>query len=154
MNRANLLRARVRSGVQTAGYLSVLTALLVLSGYLMLGDLGVLLMLTLTLVTLVLSNRLPVGVLMRMRGARPLYAGEADRLLDLNSRLAPGVYKITMTANGKPYTTTITVRPDPMGPTMGPGASGLLAIDADSMNPEMNDPINWPVVPVKKSGGR
>ena len=69
-------------------------------------------------------------------------------------RVPPGVYKITMTANGKPYTSTITVRPDPMGPTMGPGASGLLAIDGDGMNPEMSDPINWPVVPVKKSGGR
>ena len=29
-------------------------------------------------------------------------------------RVAPGVYKVTMTANGKPYTNTITVRPDPM----------------------------------------
>jgi hypothetical protein len=29
-------------------------------------------------------------------------------------RVAPGVYKITMTANGKPYTGTITLRPDPI----------------------------------------
>ncbi len=48
-------------------------------------------------------------------------------------RVPPGVYKITMTANGKPYTSTITVRPDPMGAggAMPPGASGLLAIDAE-----------------------
>lgn len=88
MNRANLRCARVRSGAQTVGYLSVLSALLVLSGYLMLGDLGVLFFLALTLVTLALSNRLPVSVPMRMRGARPLYAGEADTLLHLVARLA------------------------------------------------------------------
>jgi hypothetical protein len=29
-------------------------------------------------------------------------------------RVAPGVYKITMTANGKAYTNTITLRPDPI----------------------------------------
>jgi hypothetical protein len=45
-------------------------------------------------------------------------------------RVPPGVYKITMTANGKPYTSTITVRPDPM--TNAPGGippGSPLAID-------------------------
>lgn len=88
MNRANLLRARLRSAAQSVGYLSVLSTLLMLSGYLMLGGVGVLLMLVLTVVTLVASNRLPISVIMRMRGARPLYAREADGLSGLVSRLA------------------------------------------------------------------
>jgi hypothetical protein len=48
-------------------------------------------------------------------------------------RVPPGVYKVTMTANGKPYTTTITVRPDPMTNVPGgipPGTE--LAIDAEA----------------------
>ena len=59
-----------------------------------------------------------------------------------------------MTANGKPYTSTIAVRPDPMGASMPPGATGLLAIDAEGMDPEMNDPINWPIKPPAKPVGR
>jgi len=88
MNRANLLRARMRSGAQTLGYLSVLSGLLMLSGYLMLGSAGVVLMLLLTLVTLALSNRLPTHVILRMRGGRPLALGEADGLLALVARLS------------------------------------------------------------------
>ena len=42
----------VRSGVETAGYLGVLSGLLMLSGYLFLGSLGVLVMLAFTLATL------------------------------------------------------------------------------------------------------
>jgi hypothetical protein len=61
----------------------------------------------------------------------------------------PGVYKITMTANGKPYTSTITVRPDPMGASMPPGATGLLAIDAaEGLDPASQEPITWPAKPV------
>jgi photosystem II stability/assembly factor-like uncharacterized protein len=47
-------------------------------------------------------------------------------------RVPPGVYKITMTANGKAYTSTITVRPDPMGAggAMPPSATGL-AVDVE-----------------------
>jgi hypothetical protein len=29
-------------------------------------------------------------------------------------RVAPGTYKVTLTANGKPYVSTITLREDPM----------------------------------------
>lgn len=88
MNRAMLLRARVRNAAQSAGYLGVLSSLLMLSGYLMLGGLGVLLMLAFTCVTLVASNRLPPHVLMRMRGARPLHAHEAGSVLALVARLS------------------------------------------------------------------
>lgn len=88
MNRANLLRARVRSVAVTAGYLSVLSGLLMLSGYLFLGSLGVLAMLAFTFATLLASGRLSVGVVMRMRGARPTYGGEADSLLAMVARLA------------------------------------------------------------------
>ena len=88
MNRANLVRARVRRGAESVGYLSVLSGLLALSGYAMLGGVGVLLMLVLTTAALVLSNRLPTHVIMRMRGARPLHAHEADALLMMVARLS------------------------------------------------------------------
>lgn len=88
MNRANLLRARLQSAAQSLGYLIILSSLLMLSGYLMLGGAGVLLMLALTAVTLVASNRLPTNVIMRVRGGRRLYAGEANGLTALVARLA------------------------------------------------------------------
>jgi heat shock protein HtpX len=88
MNRATLLQARVRSVAVTAAYLGVLSGLLMLSGYLFLGSLGVLMMLALTFATLLASGRLSLNVVMRMRGARPLHAGEADSLPAVVARLA------------------------------------------------------------------
>ena len=88
MNRATLLRVQLRSVAVTAGYLGVLSGLLMLSGYLFLGSLGVLLMLAFTFATLLASGRLPVNVVMRMRGARPLHADEAYPLLAMVTRLA------------------------------------------------------------------
>ncbi|HET9371741.1 MAG TPA: hypothetical protein VFO19_15875 [Vicinamibacterales bacterium] len=49
-------------------------------------------------------------------------------------RVEPGVYKITMTANGKPYTSTITVRADPMLASGGAPAGAMLALDAESQD--------------------
>ena len=51
--------------------------------------------------------------------------------------VAPGVYKVTMTAGGKSYTTTITVRRDPSlkdGDNGGGGPFALDALDPDDPN--------------------
>jgi hypothetical protein len=65
-------------------------------------------------------------------------------------RVAPGVYKVTMTANGKTYSNTITVRPDPMGRGGNIPPGTLLAIDAAEMDADAltqsSKPMNWPVV--------
>jgi photosystem II stability/assembly factor-like uncharacterized protein len=67
-------------------------------------------------------------------------------------RVAPGSYKVTLTANGKTYVKTILVRADPMAQTRPGGLSPLLAIDADAMDPERNTPDFWPVV--RRGGGK
>ena len=46
-------------------------------------------------------------------------------------RAEPGTYKVTMTANGKTYTSTITLKADPMGLAAGM-AGAPLAVDAES----------------------
>jgi photosystem II stability/assembly factor-like uncharacterized protein len=62
-------------------------------------------------------------------------------------RVPPGTYKITMTANGKAYTSTIEVREDPMVRSGGVPPGATLAIDAESADPKVADkPANWPAV--------
>ena len=66
-------------------------------------------------------------------------------------RVAPGTYKVTMTAGGKTYTSTITVRQDPL---LKDGDSGgaMLAIDAEELDPKMDKPRLWPTATGR--GGR
>jgi hypothetical protein len=67
-------------------------------------------------------------------------------------RVAPGTYKVTMTAGGKTYTSTITVRQDPL---LKDGDSGgaTLAIDAEELDPKMDKPKLWPAA-TGRGGGR
>jgi hypothetical protein len=46
--------------------------------------------------------------------------------------VSPGTYKVTLTANGRPYVETIVVRPDPMLRDGQGAPSSLLAIDAEA----------------------
>jgi photosystem II stability/assembly factor-like uncharacterized protein len=47
-------------------------------------------------------------------------------------RATPGAYKVTMTANGKTYTSSITLKADPLGVAAGMAGGGMLALDAES----------------------
>lgn len=88
MNPTRYLRARLVNSAQSALYLVVLVSLLMFSGWLLLGGFGVVMMLVLTGATLVASSQLPVALMMRMRGARPLLQGEAESVELLVARLA------------------------------------------------------------------
>ena len=88
MNEMRYFHARLQRGAQTLAYLAALSGLLMLSGWLMLGGLGVAMMLALTAVALLASSQLPVAMVMRLRGARPLEWGEGQSLERLVQRLA------------------------------------------------------------------
>lgn len=88
MNETRYFHARLQRGAQTLAYLAVLSGLLMLAGWLMLGALGVVMMLAFTLMALLAGSQLPVAMVMRMRGARPLAWGEGPFLEHLVARLA------------------------------------------------------------------
>lgn len=88
MNQTRYMRARLGNSIQTALYLAVLGSLLMLSGWLLLGGFGIAMMLALTLATLLLGSQLPVVLMMRMRGARPVLPGEASWIELMVIRLA------------------------------------------------------------------
>jgi hypothetical protein len=70
-----------------------------------------------------------------------------------------GAYKVSMTANGKTYTSTIGVREDPLlkNGAMGEGGAAVgalqYAIDAPNADPSADKPKNFPIGN-KKAGGR
>lgn len=88
MNEMRYLHAQMRRSLQTAGYLAAITSLLLLSGWLLLGTLGILVMLSLALGTLLASSQLPLPVLMRMKGARRLARGDGDWLVQMVRELS------------------------------------------------------------------
>jgi hypothetical protein len=68
------------------------------------------------------------------------------------ARVAPGTYKVTMTANGKTYTSTITVRQDPLLKESSDSGGAMLAIDAQELDPKLDKPKSWPAATGR--GGR
>ncbi len=88
MNQTRYLQARAQHGLTTLGYLAVLVLLLLLSGWLMLGSFGLTMMLLLGGAAWVANTRLPVAMILRLRGARRLALGEAEGLERMVASLA------------------------------------------------------------------
>jgi len=88
MDASEYLQARLRRGAQTIVYLALVGGLLVLSGWLVMGPTGVFVLLAFSAFLVLVPTRLPIPVLMRMRGARPVAPHEAPRLYFMVDRLA------------------------------------------------------------------
>lgn len=88
MDAIQYIQARLRRGVQTLVYLAVVIGLLLLSGWLVMGTTGVFTLLAFSAVLLLVPTSLPISVLMRMRGARPLHPAEAPLLHHIVATLA------------------------------------------------------------------
>lgn len=80
MDATHYIQARLRRGAQTFVYVLLVIGLSMLSGWLVMGAVGVFMLLGFSALLVLVPARLPISLLMRVRGARPLHPAEAPRL--------------------------------------------------------------------------
>ncbi len=117
-----LLRSRWLGRARALGLLAVLGLLAGFSGWLMAGVLGASLALGISIVTFLAARRVPVDVVLRLRGARPL-----------GPLVAPGLFRaveVLARRAGLPRAPRLYVlgSPEPQAVTVGSGADAAIAI--------------------------